>query len=228
MFNKKAFTLIELIISTVILWIWFIWVFITLKNSYKYLQNIRNVTLAINLAREWVEWVFSVRNSNWQRWAWKKDKCWLKINPLIDKDNDWCENDDWFQSWSYILYTTWQQKYFALKKTSPEFKEKWFIVNTDRTYLLCKNSNTNIVESCSNFSSRPSNYFDSTLFFRQVRWGYLLDKNSNTPLINCSKWTDSNCWTTSFKEKNFCVDVFYFDWSKKKVTFCSVMTNFKK
>jgi len=224
-FNSKWFTLIEVIIVVIIISIWLVWIFLTMKNSYKFLQNIKEKVVAVNLAREWVEWVFSIRNTNWQRWSGKKDQCWLKINPLVDNNNNWCENDDWFQTWSYVLDITWTQQYFYLSWLSNPLNLTWKISDSDRWYLLCKNTQTWLINACKNVHSKPSNYFDATLYFRQIRWGYLLYKNNNT-IKNCSNWTDSDCWNGSFLEKNFCVDVFYFDGTKKKVTFCTVLTNF--
>ena len=230
--KSRAFTLVEMMIVVMILSIWLIWVFTTLKNSYKFLQDIKEKTMAINFARWWMEWVFSIRDTNWQRWSGKKDQCWLKINPLVDSWNDWCENDDWFASGYYILWITWEQQYFYLTKETNWFTPTWSINSDDWKYLLCKDSNW-LINSCPNATWRPSDYFDSTLFFRQVRGWYLLDKHSDQFLKTCDKWTDTDsdtsidCWWDTFKEKNFCVDVFYFDWVKKKVTFCSVLTNFE-
>ena len=229
---KKAFSLIELIIATVILSIWLIGVFVTMKNSYKFLQEIKEKTMAINFARGGMEWVFSIRDTNWQRWWWKKDKCWLKVNPLVDEWSEWCENDEWFGSWAYVLaLATWakDQEYFYLSKQSQFFNPKWPLTSSDWKYLLCEDKNSWVVKACTWYTSRPSDYFDATLFFRQVRGGYLLDKNANDDITsNCSKWDDSWCGDWRFLEKNFCVDVFYFDGVKKKITMCSVMTNFLK
>ncbi len=227
--NKKAFTLVELAIVVVILWVGLIWVFLTLKNSYRFLQNIKEKTLAINFAREGVEWVFTIRNTNWQKWSGKKDKCWLKINPLVDEWSKWCENDAWFGSGkTYILWITWTQQYFYLKEQNPAISNWITIASTDWHYLLCKDPTTNLINAC-DLSSQPSKYFDTTYYFRQVRWWYLLDKNNNS-LLDCSNGSDSsdpNCWDGRFLEKNFCVDVYYFDGVKRKISFCTVMTNFK-
>jgi len=228
---NKWFTLIELIIATIILSIGLIGVFVTMKNSYKFLQEIKEKTMAINFARGGMEWVFSIRDTNWQRWSGKKDKCWLKVNPLFD--DDWkCENDAWFSSWSYVLaLATWNsdQEYFFLSKQDEAFNPDGPLIESDWKYLLCEDTNNWIIKACTWYTSRPTNYFDPTLFFRQVRGWYLLDKNANTNITsNCSEGDDAWCWDGRFLEKNFCVDVFYFDGVKKKITMCSVMTNFMK
>jgi len=225
--NKKAFTIIEMLVVIIIIWVWLIWVFTITNNSYKFLFDIKSKLVAINIARSGVEWVFNIRNTNWQRWWWKKDKCWLKINSLIDDSNDGCENDTWFWSWSYKLYLTWtSQKYFELLPQSSGLKLDWDIVPDDWKYLLCKENWT--ISPCStSFNSRPNDYFAQALYFQQVRWWYLLDKNWDK-IITCNKWDDSECWDWRFLEKNFCVDVIYLEKSKKSITLCSVMTNFEK
>ena len=225
---KKAFTIIELMIVVSIMWVWLIWVFTMANNSYKFLSDVKSKLVAINIARWGVEWIFDMRNTNWQRWWWKKDQCWLKINPLVDDSDNGCENDTWFQSGSYILSLTWiSQKYFSLKVQSPALQLNWPIKTTDWNYLLCKQNG--IISSCSpTVSSRPANYFSPILYFQQVRGWYLLDKNAPSNSLNCSEWDDTNCWDGRFLEKNFCVDVVYFNGAKKHVTFCSVMTNFQE
>lgn len=227
--NKKAFSIIEVMIVVLIIWTWLIWVFTMIGNSYSFLTDIKSKLTALNLARWWVEWVFNVRNTNWQRWWWKKDQCWLKINPLVDDNNDGCENDTWFGTWSYKLYLTWtNQKYFALQAQSPALNIDWAITSNDWNYLLCEENG--IISPCSwSITWRPAGYFAPELYFQQVRWWYLLDKNNNTEMTNCSYWiSNTDCSDGRFLEKNFCVDVVYFAWAKKNITFCSVMTNFQE
>jgi len=212
------------------LWVWLIWVFQTMGKSYNFLSSIKAKLLAINFARWWLEWVFTIRNTNWQRWWGKKDQCWLKINPLADDNGDSskCEDDYWFASWSYILDITWTQQYFILSWETNPLILKWNLTSNDWKYLLCKDPNDWLVKACHGVTSRPTDYFAWESYFRQVRWWYLLDKNNWTFMNNCNKWTDTNCWDWRFLEKNFCVDVIYFNWSKKSVSLCSIMTNFEK
>ena len=231
-FFKKAFTIIEMIIVVIILSVGILWVVATLTDSYSFLYNMRNKLIAINFARWWMEWVFNMRNTNWQRWAGKKDRCWLKINPLLDKNDDGCENDDWFGSGSYIINLTWnEQKYFYLQKTSwVPLLMNWNLTWSDWKYLLCKN-NDGVVLPCHSIpSKRPNDYFDSALYFRQVRWWYLIWKKDGTDYTDCKNWDDrwKECWDGRFLEKNFCVDVMWFDGTKKSISFCSVLTNFKE
>ena len=233
---KKAFTVIEMMIVVLIIWIWLIWVISTISSSYRFLYNTKNKVTAINIARAWMEEVFNIRNTNWTRWWGKKDQCWLKVNPLYANTDNKCEKDTWFGSGSYVLVSTWiEQKYFMLTKKTTPLNITWTITSNDWKYLVCKNNDWLLVNCWSSTTKRPANYFDSTLFFQQIRWGYLNDKqhsNWDGNNIDCddgtttlSPWT---CGDGRALEKNFCVDVVYFDGNKKNVTFCSVLTNFKK
>lgn len=223
---SKAFTLIEMMIVVVIIWIWLLGVISTLSYSYKFLFNTKNKINAINIARAWVEQVFSIRNTNWQRWWGKKDQCWLKVDPLVDEGTSGCENDTWFGTWNYVLSLTWnEQKYFTLIKQNTNLLTWGKIQNDDWNFLLCKNPDW-ILTNCNGATSKPANYFDTALYFQQVRWWYIKDKYNNTKLENCTDW--DHCWDGTALEKNFCVDVVYFDGVKRFITFCSVLTNFKK
>ena len=110
--------------------------------------------------------------------------CWLKINPLlVDKDNDGCENDDWFGSGSYILSITGSnQKYFSLSKVNTKLATTGEVQTNDYKFLVDMDKNGYLNAKPS--TSRPNDYFDSTLYFRQIRGGYLLDKQAND-LLDC-------------------------------------------
>lgn len=58
-----------------------------LSRGMQYVQHTRQKMLALDLAREGVEAVYNIRNTNWMRWAGVKDTCRLKIDPLVDEAN---------------------------------------------------------------------------------------------------------------------------------------------
>lgn len=232
--NKKAFTLVEILIVVMILWIWLMWVFTMIWKTYDFLQSTKTKLVAINYARWWVEQVFNIRNSNRQRRWWKRDACWLKVDPLNDNAQDGCGNDAWFASWSYIIQkkqtSTWNQEYFALSWLEVPLQISGQLLDTDRKYLLVQDENGFVQTTTWNLTKKPDDYFSSAMYFQQVRWWYLQDKNATTNnFITCNDWeTNSDCSDGRFLEKNFCVDVVYFSQNKKYVTFCAALTNFKK
>jgi len=69
-----------------------------LRRGFSYVQESRQKIIALNLAREGVEAVYQIRNTNWKRWSAQKEQCWLKRDPLVDANTDGCQSDDWMQS----------------------------------------------------------------------------------------------------------------------------------
>jgi type II secretory pathway pseudopilin PulG len=226
--TKRWFTIWEILVIVIVISVGLLSVVVVLTNGMKYVQKTRQKVIALNLAREWMEAVYQIRDTNRTRRAGVKDTCRLKINPLTD---DWwtqtCTDDLRFTSWSYALQrlTTWWQWYFAL--TWPFLS--WITLDDgidsgDLQFSLCQ----------------ESGYWDSCIwvlpltsegkYFRQIEWRWLYLKN--VPItwwteISCTWGMSSGCWTSRAKEFRFCSKVMYVGDSTGEVEFCGVITNFK-
>lgn len=87
----------------------------SISNARTYIAKTRQKIIALNLAKEGVEQVFNIRNTNRQRREGKKEECRLKTNPLGDENTAGCEDDTRMQSGNYIiLQTGTSQKYFMM------------------------------------------------------------------------------------------------------------------
>lgn len=93
MSNKKWFTLLELVIAIGIIAAWLIAVFVVLNSWFSSMAQARGQIIAINLAREWAETVFNLRDTNLRKWSGKKDLCWLNKKSLFATDPEACENE---------------------------------------------------------------------------------------------------------------------------------------
>lgn len=242
MIGKKWFTLIEVMIVIVILSTWILWAYTVVDYSINFVNATKVKVLAINYAREWIEWVFNIRDTNWRRWSWAglRDACWLKIDPFANSGtNDGCEDDTWFGSGSYILSeTTGGQKHFLLSGSTTPLETiggDGMVDDSDKAYLLCKDPSTGYIKNCApGTEASTSETHTQGLFFREIQGGYLLDKDANASLI-CSEWDDNwdgniadgECGDSRFKEKNFCSIVEYKWFANGKIKLCSVITNFK-
>ena len=51
-------------------------------STTNYLTETRQKVMALNLAKEGVEIVYNIRNTNWRRRYEQKDACWLNANPF--------------------------------------------------------------------------------------------------------------------------------------------------
>ena len=90
-------------------------ILLALSNGFSFLQRSREKIIAINLAREGIEAVYQIRDSNRKRRGGKKETCRLKTDPL-SSSSDTCEDDPWITSGYYILMqtSTGGQQYFML------------------------------------------------------------------------------------------------------------------
>jgi hypothetical protein len=203
-------------------------VIVTLTNGVKYVQKTRQRVIAINLAREWMEAVYQMRDTNRTRWAWVKDACRLKIDPLVDEWNDnRCMNDTRFTSGSYVLQrlSTGGQMYFALTGPFLPWIDLGNSIESNSWFSLCQQSGYR------NWCIWSESTTSEGTYFREIEWlGLYLKADQTTPwweLINCVSGDSPSCAKKAAKEFRFCSKVAYVGEGVGEVKFCGVITNFK-
>jgi len=225
--KTKGFTLIEMLIVLVIISVGIIAAVQVIKHWLNFVDKTRKKVIAINLAREGVEAVYNIRNTNFKRWAWVKDKCWLKADPLYDDDGN-CDNDDWIQSGYRIAMQniSGENKYWILTGREVSYDKKldvikdWRLDPSDKKYALCLNDSMR--EAC---PDAVDNLTPEGRFFRMVEVKGLWDKRDNVSL-DCINGEISSCWNSTPKELVFCVSVEYLGLANWREEICSSITNF--
>lgn len=223
----QGFTIAEILIIIVVISVGLLSVLVVLSNGTKYIQKTRQKVIALNLAREWMEAVYQMRDTNRTRRAGVKDFCWLKTNPLVDEGNDRCPDDAWFTTWNYALQrlTTWGQQYFAL--SGPMFTWVDFANGVDADdafFALCQQSG--YWDSCIGQSWTTPEW----LYFRQIEWIWLYAKDVAATwwdVLPCTGGLTPQCGNECAKEFRFCSKVSYIGESTGEVKLCGVITNFK-
>ena len=100
--RKKGFTLVEMLIVIFVLSTGIILIIKGMSGSHRYLSETAQRTVALNLAKEGIEAVYNLRNSNWRKWSDKKNECWLSV---------------WEECWEYSWeLTNSQMRIFWLQK----------------------------------------------------------------------------------------------------------------
>jgi len=230
--TKRWFTIREILVVIVVISVGLLSVVVVLTNGMKYVQKTRQKVVALNLAREWMEAVYQIRDTNRTRRAWVKDECWLKINPMVDEWAEFCSNDLRFTSGSYVLQrlAAWWQEYFALTGPFLPINLSGGNLDTDDlVFSLCQ----------------ESGYWNSCMwevpmtsegkYFREIEWRWLYLKDVSVAWwswIVCTSWTtdyetNTSCWNNAAKEFRFCSKVVYIGESTGEVQLCGVITNFK-
>ncbi len=78
--SKKATSIAEAMVVTLIIVLWLTWVYNIFMQSIKLTDSIENKIQAIQIAREWIEWITNIRNTNWILFPSNIDKCWKTLN----------------------------------------------------------------------------------------------------------------------------------------------------
>lgn len=225
--TRRWFTIREILVIIVVISVGLLSVVVVLTNGMKYVQKTRQKVVALNLAREWMEAVYQIRDTNRTRWAWVKDACRLKKDPLTDEWLPRCNDDARISTGSYVLQrlVTWGQEYFALTWPVIPFNLSDGIDTGDYLYTLCQQSGYR--DAC--ILTVPST--SEGKYFREIEGLGLYLKDVPTTwwdLIVCT-WSQSSldCWNARAKEFRFCSKVAYIGDGTWEVKLCGVLTNFK-
>ena len=111
-----GFTLIEVLVVVFVLSMGVLVIMQGINKTTTYISETAQKTIALNLAKEGLEAMYNIRNTNWRRRSDSRDKCWLKANPMVDEGNDGCANDRWF-GWfdrHYIEKDEQHQNYYVV------------------------------------------------------------------------------------------------------------------
>lgn len=240
--QKKAFTLIEIVIGMLVIWVGLISVIGILQYATKLTNSTKSQIVAINLAREWVEYVYNIRDTNWKMFASKKDQCWLASRP-----NAWvtdCENipritPDWIgNSWTILSKMNESDPYYAtgarvLSWINSELRvvsqnENTGIEWNSMPFRMCLQGET--WDHCSNFTTGTPEFQTRYWRYRRgINIVWLYDKNDTIPwgtLLSCEKGDTPGCGTSDAKELRFCSRVDYIFDTIRTVELCSAITNF--
>jgi len=227
--KKYGFTILEVLLMVIVIGVSLSAIIVSLNNGMSFMQKTREKTIAINLAREGIEAMYQIRDTNRYRRAGKKEGCRLKKNPLVDEGgNGDCSNDIRIWTGNYILLTetTWWQQYFYLSWSYTTGLNLSDGIDTgDLQFSLCKWDN-GIRSGCAAPISNEGKYF------RAIRWIGLFNKAIATgwwQAISCPTGNDSpQCSDNSAKEYRFCSKVAYIGQWRWEVELCGLLTNFQK
>ncbi len=102
-------TMIELMAVLAVMWLGISALLQTIWWGLNYARDTENNIKAINIAREWIEWMINIRDTNWLRFSSDRVNCWRTAGydvtciGNINNSNGNVINTN-INSWSYILY----------------------------------------------------------------------------------------------------------------------------
>ena len=133
--NKKATSIVEVLVVLVIVTLWVLSSFKLFWSWQKLSLNIQNKIQAIEIAREWIEVVTNIRNTNWFLYSSDYESCWNTLN--YNEDCIWdnhSHSNYYINSGSYIVYSNWIKWFLEKKSTSGDYRDS----NYRNTYRIYK------------------------------------------------------------------------------------------
>lgn len=139
-------TLIEVVFAIIVFGTWILVVLSTITTNIRRLYDINEKDTALSIAKEWIDIVYHVRDSNLERWAFwdcaeidldEASTCgryfydWTEpTKHIIEFDKDWLYSMDAFTTtWNALIYYhTWT--IYTLSGTDVA----WFWYNHDNTW----------------------------------------------------------------------------------------------
>ncbi len=133
--NRKWSTMIELLVMMAIMALGISTMLGVIGSWMDFAKSTEDTIKAINLAREWLEWVTNWRDTNWLRFSSDKTNCWKVQN--VPSYSSSCIGDNFMsdsnsntdtrniQSWSYLLYTNNWVWFLSWISTNPDWVADW-------------------------------------------------------------------------------------------------------
>jgi len=183
--NQRGNSIIEVMVVIVILTIGIVGTYGILNSGQKISIGAENRLKAINIAREWIEAVENIRDSNWIKFSNDYDNCWKVKNydPLCIGDTSGNRN---FSTGSYLLVqsgTLWTLSGTITPNSAYNlYKEQFPIFLDSNGFAVSSGNNT----PCT--SSVTSNC--KTIFTREIQ---IRNPDSNHLKINSIvQWVDNS------------------------------------
>lgn len=112
--NKFWTTIVEAMVVMLIVIIWIMWMFTIYSKSQNLSTTTQNRLTAIDIAREWIEAMTNIRDTNWMLFASNTDNCW----NVIDYNSSCITASDDILQWSYIIYNDSDNRWRLFSKST--------------------------------------------------------------------------------------------------------------
>lgn len=183
--KNKWYSIIEVIVVVTIITLWLTWVYKVLNGWQKLALTTENKIKAINIAREWIEQVQNIRDSNWLKFSSDYVNCW----NVKDYNSEcvWSWSVIRIATWSYTIIQSWSLFYLS-GIISPAASFSWEI----KQFPVFFDSNWLITQSWSITSSWCTSYKWTScrsIFSRKINIEYTdADKMKVNSIV---RWIDS-------------------------------------
>ena len=239
--KTKAFTMVEILIISILLWAWLVLIFQAAHDAKMTNEKVSQSIIANQIATEWVELLYQFRNTNflkheWQDLNWQKEwsnvghRSWNKCRLALDytQSMETCNERLW--SWYYYIETNnWVTKIVECDNCNNSIWEDILTgnlaaVNTiDNKYAICLKDW--VWTPCPNWHAAWWDESKYWKFYRTIYGLWIYDMSSQ------ETWgkliiSDVDAESKDAQEYRFCSIVARKGWQGWVVEICTTMTNF--
>ena len=178
--SRKGETLVEVLVAVFLLVVGALGAVQLLGNATVNNQLAKERVIATNLAREGLEAVRSIRDTNWLRFAGERRTCWnnLVVNSCTDNDSDGVTDDPIKHEQNYIASFDIDDYRWELEQASGNLNLE---DGVDEDYRL------RIAESDGLYNRIDAGVgITDTVFFREIYTEYLDDDGRESATANTS------------------------------------------
>ena len=180
--NTKGETIAETIIALSILAIGITLSTTLMGNSLRNINVSKSRVIAVNIAREGIEAVRNIRDTNWLKYSSKRRICWNNM-PALNVESE-CSGNTLINSGDYIVYKDenhqWRLK--AIANDDNYIEENLYKVDIDLTVDTDKDGDNendtdmyNHIPTNNNSDALGDDYAVNTNFRRVIKISYLKD-----------------------------------------------------
>jgi len=162
--TKAWSTIVEVMISLLIISTWVIWIYNIYIKSQNLSQSTENRVKALSIAREWIEVIQNIRDTNWIPFSADTKNCWNTLNYNINCI--WNATTTW-KIWSW---------YYIIEKDV-----------TNNRWLLTKKTTTWEYDS-SSYRTEYKVFIDDDWFYTQSWWNLFLPRFTRQIIISYPYW----------------------------------------
>lgn len=181
-FNKNWTTIVEVMVVMLIIVVWIIWASNIYQKSQDLTISTQNRLIAIDIAREWIEAVTNIRDTNWVLFSANTNYCWNVLNynsnclTAINQAHN-------ITNWSYNI--------------TRDINNRWILTKYPWTIYDYKNvpyqNHFKIKKDANWFYTQWSGWTDfKPLFTREIKITYINSANpeNEMKLESIVKWVD--------------------------------------
>lgn len=186
--SKIATTIAEAMVVTLIIVSWLTWVYSIYTSSLKLTIQTENKIQAIQIAREWIEAVTNIRDTNWLLFSSNAKNCWKTLNYDNNCISSTSFTNNIANNWNYRVLRDTVTNRWILQFDSVSAWDDFLDPNYKNFYKIYLDTN---------WLYTHSSWTDTKILYtRQIKTSYIDpgDWNTNNWLLITSivRWSDSS------------------------------------